>query len=201
MIYLATASGPTVTAAIAAGEFGQIVQPNAGNRPIPGARWAADNGCFGDRWDPHRWEAWLDGLPVDGCLFAVVPDVVADAEATNRRWARYHGAVRNRGLRAAYVGQNGCTAVPASAGALFLGGDTEWKLGRDARRLAEDAKARGLWLHMGRVNTLRRLRYAAAIGCDSVDGTFLAFGPDRNLPQLRRFLARVRAEPTLEGVA
>jgi hypothetical protein len=37
---------------------------------------------------------------------------------------------------------------------------------------------------MGRVNSLRRLRYAADIGCDSVDGTYLAFGPDQNLPTL-----------------
>ncbi len=27
-------------------------------------------------------------------------------------------------------------------------------------------------------------RYAAAIGCDSADGTYLTFGPDVNLPRL-----------------
>jgi hypothetical protein len=30
---------------------------------------------------------------------------------------------------------------------------------------------RGLWIHMGRVNTKRRLSYAYRIGCDSVDGS------------------------------
>jgi hypothetical protein len=38
---------------------------------------------------------------------------------------------------------------------------------------------------------LKRLRYAASIGCHSVDGTFLAYGPDRNLPTLLRWLAAV----------
>jgi hypothetical protein len=38
---------------------------------------------------------------------------------------------------------------------------------------------------MGRVNSGRRWQYAEALGCDTVDGTFLAFGPDENLPRLR----------------
>jgi len=61
---------------------------------------------------------------------------------------------------------------------------TEWKLGRAARRMAAEAKARSKWVHMGRVNSERRWKYADAIGCDSVDGTFLTFGPDVNLPRL-----------------
>jgi hypothetical protein len=42
----------------------------------------------------------------------------------------------------------------------------------------------GKGTHMGRVNSNRRLQYAATIGCDSADGTYLAFGPDQNLPRL-----------------
>src|SRR5690606_33191137 len=96
--------------------------------------------------------------------------------------------VRNRGFKAAYVIQDGCQTIPASAGAVFVGGSTGWKLGPEARRLVAEGKRRRLWVHMGRVNSLRRLRYAADIGCDSVDGTYLAFGPDRNLPRLLSWL-------------
>lgn len=60
----------------------------------------------------------------------------------------------------------------------------EWKLEPDAARLAFAARERGLEVHMGRVNSARRWRYAEAIGCSSADGTFLAFGPDKNLPRL-----------------
>lgn len=199
MIYLATASGPDVRAAIADGALGQMVTPDSGNVRVEGATWAFDNGCFSDRWSPDRWLRALDrNVGADPPpLFAVVPDVVADAAATNTRWARWHGEVRNRGLVAAYVLQDGCESIPSSASAAFIGGSTEWKLGTDARRLSAQAKQRGMWLHMGRVNTLRRLRLAAEMGCDSVDGTLLAFGPDVHLPRLRRWLTP--AQPGLFG--
>lgn len=196
VLYLATASGPPVRDAIAAGVLGQMVTPESGNRVVPGARWAMDNGCFSDRWTPARWLAALDrDRDTPGCLWAVVPDVVGDARATNERWARWHGAARDRGYRCAYVMQNGCRSYP-SCSAVFVGGDTAWKLGPEARALVARARAEGLWVHMGRVNSLRRLRYAAAIGCDSVDGTYLAYGPVVNLPNLRGWLRRL-AEPSL----
>lgn len=68
--------------------------------------------------------------------------------------------------------------------ALFIGGTTAWKLGRHARTLVREAKLRGKHVHMGRVNSGARWRYAEHIGCDSVDGTYLVFGPDENLPKL-----------------
>ena len=56
------------------------------------------------------------------------------------------------------------------------------------RAIAAEAKARGKWIHMGRVNSERRYRYAADIGCDSADGTYLTFGPDQNLPRLMAWI-------------
>ena len=66
----------------------------------------------------------------------------------------------------------------------FVGGTTDWKLGPHARALVAEAKSRGKAVHMGRVNSAKRMRYAAAIGCDSADGTYITFGPDRNLPHV-----------------
>lgn len=190
MLYLATPSTEAVRSAMRDGRLGQMVTPNSGNRLEPGVQWALDNGCFSDAWSADRWLRTLDrhaGKP--GCLFAVVPDVVADAAATDDLWAKWSEEVTGRGYRAAYVAQNGCRAVPPDAPVAFLGGDTAWKLGGEAAAVAADALGAGCHLHMGRVNSLRRLRYAFAIGCHSVDGTFLAFGPDRNLPRLLRFMA------------
>jgi hypothetical protein len=185
MLYLGTASGPQVRQAMVDGRLGQMVTPQSGNRVVDGVPWVLDNGCFSASWDMYRWDAELERhMDTPGCLFAVVPDFVADATATFERWARWWAAPMRRGYRCAYVAQDGCRFFPAGAQALFIGGSTEWKLGPPARALAALAKDRGLWVHMGRVNSLRRLRYAADIGCDSVDGTYLAFGPDQNLPTL-----------------
>jgi len=71
----------------------------------------------------------------------------------------------------------------------------EWKLSPAARDLIIEAKRRGKWVHMGRVNSEKRFRYAAALGCDSVDGTYLVAGPDTNLPKL---LAWVRGNDQLD---
>jgi hypothetical protein len=197
VLYLATASTEGVRDAMRAGLLGQMATPLSGNRLEPGIPWALDNGCFSNQWSEVRWRRALKrNVDVPGCLFAVVPDVVADAEATDALWTRWAPVVRGHGYPAAYVLQNGCGRIPADADAVFTGGDTAWKLGPSARRLVEVAKARGLWCHMGRVNSLRRLRLAAQDGYDSVDGTFLAFGPDKNLPRLLAYLRRA-AEPSL----
>lgn len=196
MLYLANPSTPSVRDAMSQGLLGCIDTPAQGNKRHPGWAWAADNGCFSDKWNAGKWFGWLDGMDPTGCLFAVVPDVVADADATDARWARYSAAVKALGFPAAYVTQNGCHAIPEDADAIFTGGDDAWKLGDQARRLMRQAKERGLWCHMGRVNSLRRLKLAATDGYDSVDGTYLAFGPDTNLPKLLRFL-RWANEPHL----
>jgi hypothetical protein len=45
------------------------------------------------------------------------------------------------------------------------------KLGPEVEQLVAEARARNVWVHIGRVSSLRRLVYAASIGCDSIDGT------------------------------
>ena len=193
MLYLATASGPKVRKAMQDGVLGQMMQPNIGNLLLEGVEWAADNGCFSDNWRPRKWLLFLqrckeaETVP----LFATVPDVVGDSAATDELWERWSGVVASMGFVPAYVTQNGCRRIPDDAGAVFTGGDDEWKEGGAAYGLMKVGQARGLWTHMGRVNTKRRLQLAHRHGYDSVDGTMLAFGPDKNLPILLRWLAEL----------
>jgi hypothetical protein len=208
VLYLATASGPKVRDAMTNGVFGQMVTYKSGNRVTPDTTFAIDNGVVkmveglpvtDPEWDPNQWQDCLDRhIDVPGCLFAAVPDAVSDTDETDRRWRRWASAVSRRGYRCAYVAQDGCRRIPAGAEVVFLGGSDRFKLGPEGRSVVEAAHATGRRVHMGRVNSLRRLRYAASLGCDSVDGTFLAFGPDANIPRLVRYLRRA-AEPTLWG--
>lgn len=140
-------------------------------RRIP---WAADNDAYSD-WDPGRFVAMLARLAGrPGCLFVSAPDEVGDARLTRDRFESWAGAIRDCDLPVAYVAQDGLDRWPvpwSEIDALFIGGTTEFKLGDVAARAAGEARERDLWVHMGRVNTVRRLRYAASVGCDSIDGT------------------------------
>lgn len=186
---------------------GVMGNPRAGyDHGTHGMPWAADNGCFSNRWDPAQWLGWLarHAHAADSCLFAVVPDVVGDHRATLTRWAEWSGRVRALGYRLAFVAQNGCGAldVPwAECDAVFIGGDDRYKLGAEAHAVVAEAKRRGKWAHMGRVNSLRRLRIAADMGCDSADGTFVAFGPDVNVPKIAGWFDAMTTAPSLFGGA
>jgi hypothetical protein len=187
---------------MSAGELDCIVTPKQ-RRPIPEGAWfCADNGAFGKGYPgDDAWWAWLARLPTERCRFAVAPDVVADAAATLKRSLPWLPRIRSLGMPAAFVAQDGAETVGLpwdEFDVLFIGGSTGWKLGPHAAEIVAEAKSRGKSVHMGRVNSARRLRYASHIGCDSADGTYLIFGPDKNLPKLLGWLAEVNA-PTLEG--
>lgn len=230
MRYFANPSTPKVREAMSAGLLDCILTPKQGNRLPDGAYYVADNGCFGKGYPgDDAWWAWLTALPArDRCLFAVAPDVVGDAAATAERSRPWLARIRELGIPAAFVAQNGIEhmAVPWDAfDVLFLGGSlecvpcsfvwpavirpkrgqecpgcgrvlAEWKLGAAARDLTMAAKERGKRVHMGRVNAAKRLDYATFIGCDTADGTFIAFAPDQNLPKVLRWLDKVH-EPSL----
>jgi hypothetical protein len=189
VLYFANPCGAAALAAMKSGALGFIDTPAQGNKRPDGLTWVADNGAFSDRFNEAEWWEFLtrNADRAGTCLFAVAPDVVADAAATLERSLPWLPKIRGLGYPAAFVAQDGLedTAVPWDEfDCLFIGGSTTWKLGPEARSLVAEAKRRGKWVHMGRVNSERRWKYADAIGCDSVDGTYLTFGPDVNLPRL-----------------
>lgn len=210
MLYLANpCSSPAVLTAMTDGLIGLIDSPlQAGRAAITrchaaGVTWAADNGAFSDSWDPEKWWAWLTAEQQlahrHTCLFATAPDIVADAWASHLRAAPWLPRIRDLGYPVAYVAQDGLQNLPvpwSDLDVLFLGGSTEWKLGAAARDLTRQALDRGKRVHMGRVNSERRYEYARAIGCHTVDGTYLTFGPDLLLPNLLAW-GRNTGQPTL----
>lgn len=190
MLYLGTSPcDPAVAAMLDRHTIGLMCQP-ASNPPRAGWLWAADNGCFSAKWDEAAWRTWLNrDMPRSGCLFAVVPDVVADHAATVDRFVEHVPTVIKARYPVAFVAQDGATVdgIPWNyIDCLFIGGSTEWKMSAAAFAVAVEARRRGLWVHVGRVNSWRRYK-AWAADADSADGTFLAYGPQVNAPKVARW--------------
>lgn len=132
-----------------------------------------DNSCFGG-FDRKMYEQTLVRLRESECMieWLVVPDRVGDSEWTMRSFDEWYPVLTDQPL--AFVlqdGQQPCLVPWEHITCVFIGGTTEWKFSAPVKRMAEMARDRGKWLHMGRVNSQTRLRYAYKLGCDSVDGS------------------------------
>lgn len=182
-------------------DLGFMFQPGMKNQTDLGwSKWAADNGCFaqGDNFDFGAWLEWLASVRKyrETCLFAVAPDVLGNAWQTWRRSQPYLKTIRQLGFKAAFVGQDGAQDVRIHWDLFdcwFVGGTDAWKFSQASMDLLREAKRRGKWVHIGRVNSLSRLQSSAIVGADSVDGTYVKFGPDRNLPNVYDWLESVNS--------
>lgn len=206
MIYYANPCGEHICDLMSAGRLGCITTPEQGNLVFPDDGWdvIADNGCFGlgDRWDDRKWFAWLLNQP-RSIRFAVCPDVFDPTgrpchQETLDRWRQFAPTIERHGFTPAFVCQVGCTpdVVPDDAPVLFLGGTDEWKLGPIASEITARYRSER-WVHMGRVNSKKRFRSARAMGCHSADGTYLTYGPKKNLPKTLTWLIDQLEQPMI----
>lgn len=206
MILLVSGSTRTVRGLASAWprRLGHLLTPANGNRPpailATGLPWAIDNGAFsgfnaaGFRRLLRR--VWC--LP--RCLFVVCPDAVGDAVGTLALFREWRGEVAAAGHPVAFVGQDGVEGmgVPWNEfGAWFVGGSTRWKLSQASADLCGEAKRRGKWVHMGRVNSLRRLTAAYDMGCDSVDGSSMSMFGDKYIHKFCRWVDWVHRQAVL----
>lgn len=165
-----------------------------------GRPWAIDNGAF-SQFDERAFVRLLDRLSGKaGCLFAAVPDAVADPAETLRRFRRWAPRVSAAGFPLAFVLQDGARSrdVPwGGVASVFVGGSTAWKLSDTAGLLMQEARRRGKWVHVGRVNSRRRIRAICHLGAQSLDGTGCSRYPDTKIPAMLRWLAETRQSPRL----
>ncbi|MGN2638528.1 hypothetical protein ACWEKT_20195 [Nocardia takedensis] len=204
-LYCTPPSTAETRAFIRAGALGMIVTPAQGNRVEESyPAFCVDNGIYTGTYPGDRqYLAWLKTLQphAERCLFVVAPDVVGDHLGTLSRSRDMLSRIRDLGFPAAFAAQN-FMELDAwhpwdEIDCLFLAGDTEWKLGPHAAKLAAVASGLGLWVHMGRVNSARRYNYARAIGCHSVDGTHLVYAPDHNLGEILSWARESSSRPEL----
>lgn len=171
-----------------------------------GCRWAGDNGAYSKKGfasKPYRrmLEVMADWQPQ--CLFIVAPDSVGDAEATLKRFRKWEPELHAGGWPVAFVSQDGLApeVIPwDSFECFFVGGTDDWKLTVPSVALMAEAKRRGKWLHVGRVNSRPRVLFCHHVGADSFDGTHYGFEPDRAARWVVPMLRWLDKQPTLEGL-
>ncbi len=165
--------------------LGVFFNPNSSNyrrQIVPsGMVWGADNAAY-TGFNSDRFELMLDTLHhrhIPGCLFVASPDDVTsdfrrgDPAITRSLFDRWQPVISRCGFPVAYVAQDGIRASDLPWGrfsVVFLGGSTRWKLGIQAHTIAGYAKARGCGVHVGRVNSPKRIELFADVA-DSIDGT------------------------------
>jgi len=138
--------------------------------------YALDNGRFacwsaGKEWDVGAYMEMLDHcklLPVKP-IWAIVPDVVADKNATLEDWKKWSEIIKSKyRYKLAFAVQDGMTKkdVPIDADVVFVGGSFEWKW-RTAQMWCSEFQR----VHIARVNTIKRVWKCHDWGAESIDGT------------------------------
>ena len=154
-----------------------MVSPNSHGHCGGEFNYALDNGA---------WRAFQHKLPFDeaafletyrklgpGADFCVLPDIVAgglSSLAYSLSWlprlreCPNYLAVQD-GMKAADV-----APVANDVEGIFVGGTSEWKEA-SLPMWGSVARQKGVRLHVGRVNTARRVHLCEAVGADSFDGS------------------------------
>ena len=134
-----------------------------------------DNGAFTyfhkDRFIKMASKATWD----DFCLWIAMPDYPYCGYSTSVLFHHWKSIIPRK---RAFVLQNGIfecrELIPwDDIVCVFVGGDDDFKESKQAVELAIEANERGKWVHVGRVNTVRRLDFWEPYA-DSVDGSGIA---------------------------
>lgn len=192
MIYMTPQSSPRMGLSEM---WGQICTPTRwSDRIADGRYWCMDNGIFSGRFNEANFWRKLDVMRPyhDTCLFIVAPDVVGNAIATMNAFRYWGPRIKALGWPAAFVAQDGqeLFPFPPEYDALFIGGGTGWKMSEAALDCIRRAQVDGKWVHVGRVNSQKRIAHFQLAGVDSVDGTAITFSPDKNYLCLERQLVK-----------
>ena len=158
-------------------EFWQLRTPLTRNR-IAGVPYGLDNGCF-TRFDQKTWLRMVaearnykkSYAPEATPMFVTLPDIVGDARRTLELFN--HFCNHTHGVNRALVLQDGIGMHEiqwALVDAVFVGGSDNFKIAPEAINACKAAKMMGKWVHVGRVNTAKRVRDWIGLA-DSIDGS------------------------------
>jgi len=143
--------------------------------------YALDNGAWAAQGNLEAWDeaGFLRLLQTygHGADFCVCPDVVGNADETFALSRRCVDSVKRKCGHVLFAVQDGMNAPDVEAfiavhqvHGIFVGGTTEFKI-TTLPMWSRLAVERNLHLHVGRVNTVKRLQYIHQHCADSFDGS------------------------------
>lgn len=159
--------------------WGLMVSATGALRTEGFGTYALDNGAWtahqkGQPFDAGAFRRAVDLLGA-GAEFVVAPDIVCGGLESLRLSEAWLPLLAQSGRRRLVPVQNGM--IPADVRGLlgpqigiFVGGDTAWKEAT-LPVWGDLARATGCYLHVGRVNSARRIRLCQLASADSFDGT------------------------------
>ena len=189
------------------GRLCHLYSPGAQRGPWSWFPYALDNGAFScwdqddNTFDDERWEitelAWhrlivWSQVAAIKPMWAVVPDVPGNAEATLHRWYEFAPALTT--VPRALAVQDGMTveqvrSMSIAPDVIAVGGSTEWKWSTIETWAKSFPR-----VHLLRCNSPTKLYELEAMGVESCDGTGWGRGNRRQTKGLEEW-ARSRAKP------
>lgn len=153
--------------------FGQLRTPLTAYG-LSGKLYGLDNGCF-KRFESKTWRRLLGEAKQQDAInqpeFVCAPDIVGDARRTLELFDIFYDEIKP--LKIALVLQDGIGNFPIDwkrIDAVFVGGSDGFKISAEAINACKVAKMLGKWVHVGRVNTVERVRNWIGLA-DSIDGS------------------------------
>lgn len=174
--------------------IGSLVTPGGSPPASLSLPWAIDCGAF--HWSARKYITLLrrhEGR--QNCLFCTLPDIPGNAKETHERSIQWIDQVKKLGYPIAWVIQDGQEKIKIpwnDIDAVFLGATDEWRK-KHALRFAYQAAWYSKWIHIGRVGSYKKLKWARSIGANSIDSTWWSKNK-RNFERLKQWLIEVNDE-------
>lgn len=182
------------------GQVGWLIGPGGWRTPPRGLPFALDNARYphflnGGVWDEAAFYALVEKAGT-AARWVVVPDVVANRDATLADWAIHAPRLRALGMTLAFAVQDGMTPadVPPEAAVVFVGGSRPWKWATLTMWTRHFPR-----VHLAKCNTRRLLKLAHWAGAESTDGTGIFRGDRQQLAGVVRFLEETRTPAQRQG--
>jgi hypothetical protein len=172
-----------------------LTPPLTGSLDVVHPYTCMDNFAYSN-WQPHLFLKLLNKYKAvaDSIKWVACPDVVGDWRRTLDRFEGWNYMLESQGYKRAYVLQDGqpIKCIPwDQIVCVFLGGTDDYKMSKLAKKTLWAAKKRGKLVHVGRVNSIKRINLFIDV-MDSFDGlTYSRFNRTHLQPVLDYLESRI----------